>query len=143
MCAAVYVDNVWLFSNSAGAAMRMMRALEDELLETWALKYKADGKDYAAARDAIQHHLDVAKSVREYRPSRHVASDLAGPTGPMAPVLAKLDAKLQKPTKLSHNEFRQLVAFVRFGLLDERSLFLDSLIPVELISGLEPLEFQD
>ncbi len=98
---------------------------------------------FTKLEDAIQHHLDVAKSVREYRPSRHVASDLAGPTGPMAPVLAKLDAKLQKPTKLSHNEFRQLVAFVRFGLLDERTLFLDSLIPVELISGLEPLEFQD
>ena len=98
---------------------------------------------FTKLEDAIQHHLDVARSVREYRPSKHVAPDLAGPTGPMSPVLAKLDPQMRKPTKLSHEEFHQLVAFVRFGLLDERSLMLDSLIPGELISGQLPLEFED
>ena len=98
---------------------------------------------FTKLEDAIQHHLDVAKSVSGYRPSRHVAPDLAGLTGPMAPVLEKLDLKLRKPTKLSHDEFRQLVSFVRFGLLDERAFFLNSLMPDELISGQEPLEFQN
>lgn len=98
---------------------------------------------FTRLEDAIQHHLDVAKSVRNYRPSEHVAMDLAGPVGPMAPVLAKLDRKLQTPTKLSRDEFQQLVSFVRFGLLDERSTFLESLIPEMLISGQAPLEFEE
>ncbi len=98
---------------------------------------------FTRLEDAIQHHLDVAKSVRDYRPSKHVAADLAGPVGPMSPVLARLDKKLQKPTKLNRDEFQQLVTFVRFGLLDERSVFLDSFIPDVLISGQVPLEFED
>ncbi len=98
---------------------------------------------FTRLEDAIQHHLDVAKSVRNYRPSKHVAADLAGPVGPMAPVLARLDKQLQSPTKLTNAEFQQLVAFVRFGLLDERSFFLDSQIPTTLVSGQEPLEFEE
>ncbi len=58
---------------------------------------------FTSLENAIEHHLDVNKSVKHYRPSHHVAADLAGPIGPMAPVLARLDKTLQKPTKLQHD----------------------------------------
>ena len=57
--AAVYVDNVWLFSNSAGAALRMMRELESELLWKWALKFKSDSKEVMVARgNEVETYVD-------------------------------------------------------------------------------------
>jgi cytochrome c peroxidase len=97
---------------------------------------------FTKLEDAIEHHLDVVKSVKKYQPSHHVAADLSGPLAPMEPVLAKLDSQIRKPIKLNGNEFEQLVAFVRFGLLDERTLLLNDLIPKQLVSGFEPLEFE-
>ena len=94
--------------------------------------------------DAIRHHLDVKKSVKSYSPKGRLPRDLDGPLGPMSPVLARLDPLVKTPIKLTGDEFNQLVAFVRFGLLDLRVMpqTLAALAPDELPSGREPLDFQ-
>jgi cytochrome c peroxidase len=77
---------------------------------------------FTSLEDTIRHHLDVAASARNYTPaSQHLAADLSGPTGPMEPVLARLDPILAKPIELTPHQFNQLVAFVRYGLLDPRA----------------------
>jgi cytochrome c peroxidase len=90
------------------------------------------------------HHLNPPKSALKYSPAGRLDADLAGPVGPIAPVLARLDKKLRKATVLSASELRDLVAFVRYGLLDERAFpeNLNLLIPAELPSGLTSLEFE-
>ena len=55
--------------------------------------------------------------------------DFANYLAPMAPVLARLDSKMTQPIRLSENEFRQLVRFVRFSLLDPRVIELDQFDP--------------
>ena len=92
---------------------------------------------------AIRHHLDVVASATSYSPSA-LAPDLRGPTGPIAPVLERLDPLLQTPIALSDQEFLDLVSFVRDGLLDPaaRPERLRHLIPLRLPSGLAPLTFQ-
>jgi cytochrome c peroxidase len=99
---------------------------------------------FTRLEDAIAHHLNPPKSALKYSPVGRLDADLAGPVGPIAPVLARLDKKLRKATVLSSSELRDLVAFVRYGLLDERALpeNLNLLIPAELPSGLTPLEFE-
>jgi cytochrome c peroxidase len=69
--------------------------------------------------------------------------DLRGPRGPIAPLLAKLDPRLQVPVALSDVEFDALVDFVRNGLLDPaaRPQYLRRLIPEHLPSGRAPLRF--
>src|SRR6185436_4535601 len=72
---------------------------------------------FTSLEAAIAYHLDPVRLGRFYSPtSQHLASDLSGPTGPLSPVLARLDPILATPIKLSPEEFKQLVAFVRFGL---------------------------
>jgi cytochrome c peroxidase len=100
---------------------------------------------YSSLEDAIRHHLDVAAALRRYSPAAQgLDADLAGPTGPAAPLLARLDPRLARPTRLSEREFRDLVAFVREGLLDERARpeRLRRLIPERLPSGRPPLVFE-
>lgn len=70
--------------------------------------------------DAIRHHLDPYESARSYSPGR-LDVDLRGPTGPIEPVLARLDPLLRTPTELTEPEFRALYAFVAEGLLDPRA----------------------
>lgn len=67
-----------------------------------------------------------------------VDKDLALRLGPIEPVLAQ-------PIRLSAEEFENLVAFVRTGLLDVRaeSWNLCSLIPVTVPSGMPPLRFEE
>jgi hypothetical protein len=56
---AIYVDNIWLFSNSSGAALRMMRELEVELMYSWALKFKDDSKEIMVARgNETENYVD-------------------------------------------------------------------------------------
>jgi len=57
--------------------------------------------------------------------------------GPIAPVLARIDPALATPITLSNDEFRQLVAFLRDGLLDPKANAHDlrKLIPARLPSG--------
>lgn len=95
--------------------------------------------------DAIRYHLDAASAGMAYTPaSQGLDADLAGSTGPIAPVLARLDPLLAAPAALSDAEFRQLVAFVERGLLDPRAepKRLRHLVPHRLPSARPELVFE-
>jgi cytochrome c peroxidase len=95
--------------------------------------------------DVVRHHLNVYDSARRYNPSaQHLDADLAGPTGPIEPVLSLLDPILVTPIQLQRDELRQLVGFVRNGLLDRRARpeNLRRLIPRTVPSGRPTLRFQ-
>jgi cytochrome c peroxidase len=95
--------------------------------------------------DAVRHHLNVFASARNYNPvAQHLDSDLTGPTGPIEPVLARLDPILATPITLNEEETRQLVDFVRNGLLDKRAKQdkLRNLVPKSVPSGRPVLKFQ-
>jgi cytochrome c peroxidase len=64
--------------------------------------------------------------------------------GPIEPVLARIDPILATPIELSDDEFRQLVDFVRNGLLDQRARpeRLRKLIPRSMPSAFPVLKFQ-
>ena len=69
--------------------------------------------------DAIHFHLNVTSGARNYDPVRAgVKPDLQGPVGPIEPVLARLDPLMQTSVILTKDEFRQLLDFLRNGLLD-------------------------
>jgi cytochrome c peroxidase len=100
---------------------------------------------FTRLEDAIRHHLDVRMSVRDYDPiTAGLDNDLTLSIGPTAPVLARLDPLLATPIELSPEEFRNLVAFVRDGLLDERAKkeHLCKLVPRAVPSGFTPLKFE-
>jgi cytochrome c peroxidase len=95
--------------------------------------------------DAVRHHLDVFASARGYNPLiAGIDSDLTAPMGPIEPVLARIDPILATPIDLTEDEFRQLVDFVRHGLLDPRATpdNLRKLIPRSVPSGFPVLTFQ-
>jgi cytochrome c peroxidase len=98
---------------------------------------------FVSLEDAIRHHLDPYTSARNYHPSA-LPADLRGPLGPIEPVLARLDPLLQTPIVLSHDEFSDLVDFVRYGLLDTGILSdrLKKLIPKRVPSGSRTLTFE-
>ena len=62
----------------------------------------------------------------------------------MTPVLARLDPRLANPARLTDDEFRQLVDFVRNGLLDARAKpeNLRKLVPKSVPSGRPVLVFE-
>ena len=100
---------------------------------------------FTRLEDAIRHHLDVVRSVRDYDPiTAGLDNDLTLPIGPMAPVLARLDPLLKTPLELRPDEFHDLVAFVRYGLLDERARKenLCKLVPRRVPSGFSVLQFE-
>jgi len=100
---------------------------------------------FTKLEDAVRHHLDVFASARNYSPvSAGLAPDLAGPIGPTEPVLERIDPILRTPVYLSEDEFRNLVDFVRNGLLDSRAKpeNLRKLIPKSVPSGFPVLTFQ-
>jgi cytochrome c peroxidase len=100
---------------------------------------------FTRLEDAIRHHLNVFASARGYDPRRAgVAADLRGPVGPIEPVLARIDPLLATPVTLNDTEFRQLVDFVRNGLLDPRARpeMLRPLIPAAVPSGRPVLFFE-
>jgi cytochrome c peroxidase len=100
---------------------------------------------FTRLEDAIRHHLNVSASARAYDPARAgVAADLQGPPAPAEPVLARLDPLLSTPITLTDREFRQLVDFVRNGLLDDRARpdNLRQLIPSTVPSGRPVLLFE-
>lgn len=100
---------------------------------------------FTTLEEAIAHHLDPETSALNYSPDGRLPDDLAGPTGPIIPVLVRLDSQIRKPIQLKQQEFNDLVTFVRVSLMDERASpeNLSQLIPETLPSGLEPLEFED
>jgi len=100
---------------------------------------------FTRLEDAIRHHLDVRRSVRDYDPiTAGLDNDLTLPVGPMAPVLARLDPLLATPLELRPDEFHDLVAFVRDGLLDDRARKenLCKLVPRSVPSGFSVLRFE-
>jgi len=95
--------------------------------------------------EAIRHHLDVFTSARNYNPIvAGVDKDLQLRLGPIEPVLRQIDPLLASPIQLTPEEFEDLVAFVRGGLLDRRAKKqqLCELIPASVPSGLRTLQFE-
>jgi cytochrome c peroxidase len=93
---------------------------------------------FTRLEDALRYHLDAVGSAASYNPvAAGVAVDLQGPQGPIAPVLARIDPALATPLKLSNDEFRQLMAFLRTGLLDPKANahHLRKMIPARVPSG--------
>jgi len=100
---------------------------------------------FTRLEEAVRHHLDVFDSALNYTPtSQNLAIDLSGPTGPIKPVLALVDPILATPINLTNDEFRQLVTFVRNGLLDPRAKSdnLRKLVPRSVPSGRRVLMFE-
>jgi cytochrome c peroxidase len=100
---------------------------------------------FTRLEDAVRHHLDVFTSARNYDPVvAGVDSDLTAPMGPIEPVLARIDPILATPIDLTDAEFRQLLDFVRHGLLDQRAGpdNLRKLIPRSVPSGFPVLRFE-
>jgi cytochrome c peroxidase len=100
---------------------------------------------YTTLAAAIRHHLNARASLLAYDPTTQgLSTDLIGPIGPTAPLLAALDPRLTNPIVLTPTEFNDLVAFVRDALLDPRATpgKLRKLIPRELPSGHPPLLFE-
>jgi cytochrome c peroxidase len=100
---------------------------------------------FTRLEDAIRHHLDVFTSARNYTPAAAgIDPDLAGPMGPIEPILERVDPILITPIRLTDDEFRELVDFVRNGLLDEKAKpeNLRKLIPRSVPSGFPVLVFR-
>jgi cytochrome c peroxidase len=100
---------------------------------------------FTTLEDAVRHHLDVPGSMRGYDPqTAGIAHDFQATLGPVEPVLARVDPLLATPIHLSDDEFRQLVDFVRHGLLDPRAQpeHLRRLIPRSVPSGFPVLHFE-
>jgi len=91
---------------------------------------------------AIEHHLDVLRSARNYDPDRnHLARDLF--VGPIEPVLAAgIDPLLTEPLKLTTKEVKELTTFVSEALLDDRVLGFCDQVPASVPSGLPVARFQ-
>lgn len=100
---------------------------------------------FTRLEDAIRHHLDVFSSARSYNPiAAGLDRDLTYRQGPIEPVLARIDPLLETPIELSADEFNNLVAFVRDGLLDERATKqnLCRLVPGTVPSGFPTMRFE-
>ena len=93
--------------------------------------------------DAVRYHLDATRAAADYS-TRTLAADLRGPTGPVAPILARLDPRLRASPGLTEVEVQALVDFLRDGLLDAaaRPQRLARLVPERLPSGRANLVFQ-
>ena len=93
---------------------------------------------FTKLEDAVRYHLNAIGSAPSYNPiTAGVDRDLQGPQGPIAPVLARIDPALSTPVTLSAGEFRQLIVFLRIGLLDPKANphNLRKLIPARVPSG--------
>jgi cytochrome c peroxidase len=101
---------------------------------------------FTRLEDAIRHHLDPIASATNYNPeAAGVSPDLRFRLGPPGAVLAKLDPRVLRPTRLTEGEFADLVSFVRFGLLDPGALPQEfcQLVPTSVPSGMPVLSFAD
>ena len=98
---------------------------------------------FVTLEDAVRYHLDATRGAASYTTAR-LPADLQGPTGPLQPVLDRLDPLLRRPVTLTDGEFEALVDFVRDGLLDPAATpqRLRRLIPEKLPSGRPNLLFQ-
>jgi len=99
---------------------------------------------FTRLEDAVRHHLDVQLSLAAYDPAvAGVDADLRLSKAPAQHLLKDLDPLVAEPLVLSDQEFADLVAFVRTGLLDPRATpeRLLELVPRELPSGLPTHDF--
>jgi cytochrome c peroxidase len=98
---------------------------------------------FVRLEDAIRYHLDALGQASMYRPDL-LPPDLRVRSGPLAPVLSRLDQRLRTRVALTDDEFASLVDFVRNGLLDPeaRPERLRRLVPEKLPSGRAGLAFQ-
>lgn len=99
---------------------------------------------FTRLEDALRYHLDTRNAAAQYDPqAAGVAPDLWFTPGPIGPPLARLDPLLASMPSLSTNEFDDLVAFLRTGLLDPGVLphELCLLVPPFVPSGMRPLSF--
>lgn len=97
---------------------------------------------FTSLSDALRHHLDAIDLGPQYDPVRaRVAEDLTHNTGPIAPVLRRLDPALSRIPDLSGQDFSDLLSFLRDGLLDPRARpdFTRRFIPTSVPSQL-PLQ---
>jgi cytochrome c peroxidase len=100
---------------------------------------------FTTFEDAILFHLNAREMAPEYDPSdAGVDKDLTKILGPIKPVLDRLDPRLRKGIELDEDEFADLIAFLRNGLLDPRAKpkNLCKLVPKKVPSGLPVLVFQ-
>jgi cytochrome c peroxidase len=100
---------------------------------------------FRSLEDAVRHHLDVFDSALNYTTAaQQLAPDLTTSPDSIYPVLARLDPLLATPIMLTDDQFRQLVAFVRHGLLDPRARpeNLRRLVPKAVPSGRPVLFFE-
>ncbi len=98
---------------------------------------------FVTLEDAIGFHLNVIDGAQNYDPNEAgVPADLRQ----VGPVIAEdlVHPSLRTPLSLSNREFRDLVRFVRTGLLDKRVLKsnLCGIIPDSVPSGLPVLHFE-
>jgi cytochrome c peroxidase len=98
---------------------------------------------FVRLEDAIRYHLDAMGGAATFG-TAGLPADLRGPTGPMQPVLERLDPLLRRPVVLTDDEIAALVDFVRDGLLDPeaRPERLQRFIPATLPSGRATLTFR-
>ena len=98
---------------------------------------------FVRLEDAIRYHLNATGQASTFSTSL-LPADLRGPTGPLQPVLDRLDPRLRTPVQLTDEEFAALVDFVRNGLLDPAASpqRVRRHIPETLPSGRAPLVFQ-
>lgn len=98
---------------------------------------------FVRLEDAIRYHLDAVSQAAVYK-SDLLPPDLRVRSGPLAPVLNRLDERLRNRVVVSEDELAALVDFVRSGLLDPaaRPNALRHFIPEKLPSGRAGLAFQ-
>jgi cytochrome c peroxidase len=99
---------------------------------------------FTRLEDAIRFHLNVIDGARRYDPVKAgLPADLAQRVGPPVPV-SRLDPLIRQPIHLKNREVKDLVAFVRDGLLDERvkAENLCKLVPSRVPSGQSVLIFE-
>jgi cytochrome c peroxidase len=100
---------------------------------------------FTSLEAAIKHHLDVAASLRAYRPTEHgLDEDLTQQTGPVESLLSRLDPLVATPRRPGADQLEELVIFVRNGLLDPRVRpeHLRRLVPRSVPSGRRMLQFE-
>ena len=100
------------------------------------------GGAFVRLEDAIRYHLDARTGAATYD-TRLLPGDLRA-TGPLQPVLERLDPLLRAPVSLAESEIADLVSFVRDGLLDPdaRPERLRRLVPGKLPDGRAGLTFE-
>jgi cytochrome c peroxidase len=98
---------------------------------------------FTRLEDAIRYHLDAVNGAVSFTTDR-LPADLRGPTGPIQPVLDRLDPLLRASPAFTEDEIESLIAFVSNGLLDPSASpkRLRRLIPEKLPSGRVGLVFR-